>query len=501
MEIERLAEVLRLDKSSDVALYAQVRDLISAEILEGRLAEGDRLPPVRAVAELVKVNVMTIARAYRELSDRGLISGRGALGTFVRKPAPGQAASSAEAPQPLREAFPSEDGDTFRRMLKVGELPGVISLTKAYPDASLIDTAAFERKIRDALSAKSASAYSYIAPDGLPALKEPFARFLQKHRALPCNIDDMIVTSGGQQGICIAIQSLVSRGDTVIVESPTYFGVLDLLRNIGANAVGVDMQDDGMAIEQLEDLARSSNPKLIFTMPTFQNPTGITTSLEKRQAILNISRRYGVPIVEDDCCSELRYEGEFVPSIKSLSGSDDLVYYVVSMGKTFIPGMRLGFVLVPAARMEDVTAWKSVSDLHTAPLLQNAFAAYLDSAASDANLLRIRAAYKPVLETVLQELATALPPSATFTKPQGGLSLWVRLPSSVNSVDFFYACLRRNVGILTGLHLMPERTEKTAFRLSYGLWDRKALTSAVREVCRAATDLSERAISRFPVVV
>ncbi|MBA4221427.1 MAG: hypothetical protein C0458_11905 [Methylobacterium sp.] len=500
MEIQRLAGILQLDKAADVALYAQVRDFIATEIIEGRLSEGERLPPVRALAEAANVNVMTIARAYRELSDRGLIAGRGALGTFVQGPAEEPPAPAPAAPSP-RDTLPNEDGDTFRRMLKVGDLPDIVPLTRAYPDASLIDTGAFEQKIGQILKAKPEYAYSYIAPDGLPNLKAAFARFLERHRQLHCDVDDMIVTSGGQQGISITIQSLVSRGDTVIVENPTYFGLLDLLRNMGANAIGIDMQQDGMAIEQLSEVVRSSNAKAIFTMPTYQNPTGITTSLEKRRAILGIGRRHGIPIIEDDCFSELRFEGDFIPSIKSLSEPEDLVYYIVSMGKTLIPGMRLGFVLAPPARMEQVTAWKSVSDLHTAPLLQDAFAAYLDSAEAEANLSRIRKAYKPVLDTVIQGLAENLPAGSTFTRPHGGLNLWVKLPAAIDPVDFFYACLRRNVGILTGVHLTPEKADNTGFRLSYGLSDRDALGKAVRQVCRAAADLSKRSSSRFPVIV
>lgn len=500
MEIQRLAGVLQLDKAADIALYAQVRDFIAAEILEGRLIEGERLPPVRALAEAANVNVMTIARAYRELSDRGLIAGRGALGTFVQSITDEPASSPPPSLSP-RETLPNEDGDTFRRMLKVGDMPDIVPLTRAYPDASVIDTGAFEKRVSETLKAKPEYAYSYIAPDGLPNLKAAFARFLGNHRQLNCDVHDMVVTSGGQQGIAITIQSLVGRGDTVVVENPTYFGLLDLLRNMGANAIGVDMQNDGMAIEQLAEVVRTTNPKAIFTMPTYQNPTGITTSLEKRQAILNIGRRHGVPIIEDDCFSELRFEGDFIPSIKALSEPDDLVYYVVSMGKTLIPGMRLGLVLTPSERMERVTAWKSVSDLHTAPLLQDAFAAYLDSSDAESNLSSIRKAYKPVLETVIRGLSEHLPAGSTFTRPLGGLNLWVTLPAVIDPVDFFYACLRRNVGILTGVHLTPERSESTAFRLSYGLSDRDALGKAVHEVCRAATDLSRRRSSRFHVIV
>lgn len=501
MEIKSLVDVLRLDKDADVALYMQIRDLISAEILQGRLTEGDRLPPVRLLAEAIGVNTMTVARAYRELSERGFVQGRGALGTFVKRPAVEHAPPPAADKPVTRDALPSEDGDTFRRMLKVGGLPDVVPLTRAYPDACLIDTSAFEQHVRGTLAAKPDYAYSYIAPDGLPTLKQSFTRFLESHRGLRCSSDDMIVTSGGQQGISITVQSLVGRGDTVIVESPTYFGLLDLLRNIGANVLGVEMQDDGMDVEQLDRLVRTTDPKLVFTMPTFQNPTGITTSLEKRRAILEICRRQGTPIVEDDCFSELRYSGEPIPSIKALSEPGDPVHYVVSMGKIFIPGLRLGLVLVPPSRMEAVTAWKSVSDLHTAPLLQDAFAAYLDSAAAEMNLAQIRQAYRPILKGVLQELADTLPLGSSFTEPEGGLNLWVRLPPAIDSVDFFYACLRRNVGILTGLHLSPERLGTTAFRLSFGLSDQKALIQAVREVGSAASDLSTRTPARFPIVV
>lgn len=200
MVADDIAGALRLDKASDVPLYVQVRDILLAEISEGRLQEGHRLPPVRRLAELTGVNAMTIARAYKELAEAGAIVGRGALGTFVL---PRQAEASPTPPQrsgrdlrSLRADYASRDVDTFRRMVQVSDVPGIIPFTRAYPDASVIDTAPFEHHLRSVLDSHPDYAYSYISPAGLPSLRGTLADAMRDVRSLRLAPDNIVVTSG-----------------------------------------------------------------------------------------------------------------------------------------------------------------------------------------------------------------------------------------------------------------------------------------------------------------
>lgn len=333
MDINGILGSVRLDKASEVPMYAQVRDTLLTAISNGQIAVGTRLPPVRKLASSLDVNLMTVARAYKEMTEQGVIAGRGALGTFVT----GQAKPPEEA-LPVkagRESYSVRDDDTFARMLQFSGRPGVIPFTRAYPDASTVDVASFEANLMQVISSHPEHAYSYIQPDGLYGLKVAFSTLMKTQRNLLLDPESILVSSGGQQALSLVAQSVLKAGDTVIVERPTYFGALDLFRTLGVKVLGVRMEKDGMDIEELEHVVSTSKPKLLFLIPTFHNPTGITTSLEKRRAILEISRRYGVAILEDDCCSELRYVGSSLPSIKALSEPLDEIYYFSSMGKAW----------------------------------------------------------------------------------------------------------------------------------------------------------------------
>jgi 2-aminoadipate transaminase len=276
MTIEAIMAASRLDKASETPLYAQLRDMLLSEIAQGRLSGGERLPPVRRLAELAGVNVMTVARAYKALTEAGAIAGRGALGTFVLPP-PAAPTPAAPPPQDLsfaRADYTGRDIDTFRRMVQAGDAPGVIPLTRAYPDASVIDTSGFEALLKEAIDSRPDYAYAYISPAGLPALRAAIARTMMASRGLSLGPDDIVVTSGGQQALNLVAQLLLSRGDVVVLERPTYFGALDLFRNLGVRTVGIDMLADGPDIAALEEAIKTHAPKLLFLMPNFQNPTG-----------------------------------------------------------------------------------------------------------------------------------------------------------------------------------------------------------------------------------
>ncbi len=505
MDAEQIAVALKLDKASDVPLYAQIKDILLAEINDGRLAEGQRLPPVRRLAELSGVNTMTIARAYKELAEAGAIAGRGALGTFVlaRQPVamPAPPAREARDLPALRADYASRDVDTFRRMVQASDGPGMIAFTRAYPDASVIDTASFERHLKAAIDQRPDYAYSYISPAGLPSLREAMAATMNATRTLRLAPDNIVVTNGGQQALSLVAQLLLSPGDTVIVERPTYFGALELFRNLGAEPVGVNLEPNGPDLDMLEMLIRTRAPKLMFLMPTFQNPTGLTTSLEKRRAILDLARRYGVAIVEDDCVAELRYRGKFVPSIKALAADNDAVFYLAGMGKAFIPGIRLGFVAPPAHRVSDVIKMKSISDLHTSPLYQDALEHYLAGDEAARNLGLICTRYRELLATIVEEFEQHMPEGSTLTRPEGGLNMWMTLPPGIDSIDFFLSALQRNVSILVGAHLFSENPDQRSVRLSFGLSDKEATIRGIRALAGVAKDLLRPASSRFVAVV
>lgn len=504
-----MPQAFTIDRNNDRPIFSQVYDGLRASIASGAIGVGTRLPSVRALAQELGVNSMTVAKAYRELANAGMVAGRGALGTFVTASQSngdnvvrsGEAAG-AEPSRPVLTAVIDHDyADTFRRMLDITTLPGVISMTQAYPDGVAIDTGPFEDAIRGVLNEKPDALYSYSAPDGLYGLRQAFAGMMAGVGCSGARADELVVTNGGQQALNLVIRSLVNAGDTVIAERPSFFGAIDLFRSMGAKMVGVDMQSDGPDVEQLEKAVQLHRPKLIFLMPTFHNPTGTTTSLEKRQRILEISRRYGVAILEDDHCPEIRFGGDPIPPLKALGERDDQIFYVRGMGKAYIPGIRLGFVAAPPAHIDALVTQKAMADLHTSPLVQESFTRYLGVPAASANLERLAQRYATIQSTVMSLLERQLPDDCTFSRPLGGFNIWIDLPEGTDSVDFCWTAARHGAGVLMGTPLYPDHPNRSTIRLSYGISDLDVLSTGVERLCLAMRDLGVRRPRAARVVV
>lgn len=499
-----------IDKSASTAIYVQLRDVITCRIRSGVLPGGTRLPTVRALSKLLDVNNMTVARAFKELGKLGLIQGRGPRGTFICSNQPAalpeiDTATSTEKrdlPRDLSELYDAQRDDTFARMLRASSRPGVVALTQAYPDVGAFDAAGYESAVKSVLSERPDHLYAYVPPDGLPSLRAALLRHVCGPRGLSAlEADEIVVTSGGQQSLALAAMTLLQPGDTVVVEQPTYFGALDLFRALNVRVVSVPMEADGPDMAVMERVVREAEPRLIFVIPTFHNPTGITTSLDKRKAILEVSRTHGVAILEDDCSSEMRFSGSAIPSIKALSGPGDQVFYFASMGKVFVPGIRLGFLAPPRSSLAAVVRQKTLADLHTSPLLQASFEKFLNSGAAAASLEKTRRIYAEVLDRLSPRLERLRAVGTTCLVPDGGLNLWLTLPSDIDPIDLFYDCLQGNVSILLGRHFCVEDNGRQAIRLSFGLSNVEAVLAAVDVLEKAINSQRARLSPQFPVLV
>jgi len=478
-----------LDRTSPTPLFQQILENIENAIERGDLAAGERLPPVRALAAQLDVNTLTVSRAYKELTSRGRISGRGPLGTFVTTPPEHESGASPKKGKPnfltWKSRYPE---DTFRQTLEATGFPGSISLTQAYPTAAAIDLKPFEAALAETIARDKDAIYRYQAPDGSPALKDALRDTLLN--GSPGLDGPLIITSGGQQAIALVMRVILRAGDTVLFERPSYFGALDVARSIGARCVGVDLEEDGPSIEQMERAIQAHKPKLIFLMPDFQNPTGKTTSLVKRRAIVDLVENYGVAVLEDDHAPEMRFRGEHLPSIKSLADPEAPIFYARGFGKSFVPGVRLGMLLSPPSHYQFLASQKSMGDLHTSWLLQNAFARYLLTPGAMDNVKRQRLAYAKVQEAVYERTLSILPEGSKVTLPDGGFNMWVEFPEHIDSIDLCWACAERGVTLLVGAPLFPDRENLQTVRLSYGLGDLERLQEGIRRLGAAIREVS-----------
>ncbi len=473
---------IRLNRSADAPLFAQVRDQIGGLIHRQSLAGGERLPPVRQLAQQLGVNQITIARAYQDLAQQGLTEGRRGGGTFIRS-------RSENARRDNATLHPVAPGTLLaERLFELSRAPGVIALTSNYPaaDPAIVDE--FRTCIQIVLENDFGSCFHYDPPLGRPAVRREVARHLAR-QGIEAHPDQILMTSGAQQGIDLTVRTLVPPGATVVVERPVYYGALNALRAVNARMLEVPLEQDGMNIERLADHLARHRVSLIYTNPTFHNPTGITTSTSKRQQIVQLARQYDVPILEDDHSSEWRYSGDAEPALVSLAQPDDQIFLVRSVGKVALPGQRLGYLVLPLKARSSVVAAKAGTDLHGAGLLQEAYAHFLARGHGMAHFDRVRQSYGARQRLLFDELVRSMPKGTQVSNPEGALSFWITLSEDADVSELYFRAVRRGVAFVPGETFFASNAVNHTMRISFGLVPEHDLLEGVARLSAVVRDL------------
>lgn len=313
------------------------------------------------------------------------------------------------------------------------------------------------------------SMLSYSTPGGRADLKAAVKTFLNR-RFKTVNDDDVItITGGGQQAISLAAQLFCNDGDTILCESPTFMAALDTLRSMSAKLVGVNMEDDGIDLQDLEEkMQMEPKPKMLYIISDFQNPTGICLSEHKRKAICELAYKYDIPVLEDNPYYELRFEGEFIPFVKCFD-THGMVALTSSMSKIVAPGMRVGYVVAPGKMGEGFSLLKGSADLHGSTWAQRVCCELLNEGLED-ELVSLRELYGHRGRLMYERLGRYCHPSVKFTKPQGGMFIWVTLPDGCDMPAFVDELMDNKVVVVSGDQFFAENGENsTSFRLSYSL--------------------------------
>ncbi|HEY8275177.1 MAG TPA: PLP-dependent aminotransferase family protein [Pseudolabrys sp.] len=471
---------ISLSKGNGRPLFVQLHEQIIDRISAGELTAGARLPPVRRLAEQLGINHMTVAKAYKDLAKAGFVEGRAGGGTHVRAPYGTKRARGAE---------PAVGGPLLsERLYELAHAPGVIAFTTNHPEPDSECTKEFETCLQSVIADGLSPYFINDSSNGRVSFRRAIVEYLAQ-QGLPTTPEHVIVTSGAQQAIELVIRLLVPHGSPVIVERPTYYGVINALRSVGARILEVPLESDGMDIDKLEALLSRHRPRLIYTNPTFQNPTGVTTSIKKRRSILGLARKHGVSILEDDQSSELRFAGAPISSICALSEPDDDIFYVRGFGKVFLPGTRLGFVVTPARARRALLGLKAQSDLHTNGIMQEAMARFLARKNYPKILERMKRVYATKQRKLIASLAAGMPPGTLIGKPDGGLNLWLTLPEGTEVSELYYRAVRRGVAFVAGEGFYASHVNPRTLRVSFGLLRDELLEEGVTRLCSVATDL------------
>jgi DNA-binding transcriptional MocR family regulator len=346
---------------------------------------------------------------------------------------------------------PFAQAPTSNELLRLANRPGVVSFAASVAALELTPIAELRAAIDDTLKSEGANALQVGATQGYPPLRAAIARLLQQ-RGLDVDESIVCVTSGCQQGIDLAAKVFVGPGDAVLVEQPSFLGALEAFRARGARVIGVPIEADGLRVEALPALIQRHRPKLLYCMPTYQNPTGRSLSAEKRRALLRMAAAYDLPIVEDDSAGFFNLESEAPPSLKT----DDHAGYVIHLGtfsKVIAAGLRLGWLVADPAVFQKLVAAKYASDLSSDALVQRAVHRLLIEGALAAHLEHARAEYRTRRDVLVQALRQpdSLPPGATFDPPEGGFNLWLELPrEGPSSTELFLEAVRRGVAFVPG---------------------------------------------------
>ena len=379
------------------------------------------------------------------------------------------------------------DTSALRNVLALTARPDIISFAGGLPAPEAFPVEALRRAADKALSARGPAALQYSASLGLSSLREKLAR---RHRAqgISCTADDILMVSGSQQGLDLAGKVFLEPGDAVLCENPTYLAALTAFRSYECQPLPVETDDEGMVLEDLErKLAAHPEAKLMYIIPTFQNPTGKTWSLERRWGVLALAQRHGLPILEDNPYGDLRYEGQTVPTLKSMD-TGGIVTYMGSFSKVLSPGLRLGWLIAPPELLEKYASAKECTDLQAGTLSQMVADAYLEDNDLDANIRRISALYKKRRDLMLSCLKEGLPAGASCTHPQGGLFLWVTLPERIDTTALMPVMTARKVAYLPGVSFFADRDVRCCLRMNYSNATEDRMVRGVETMCRIFRD-------------
>ncbi|WP_147822377.1 PLP-dependent aminotransferase family protein [Salidesulfovibrio onnuriiensis] len=476
-----------LDRESDQPLYRQISGHLRKGILSGALAPEFRLPAVRALSKALGVNRITVETAYAELEAEGLVDMRVGSGTFVLPSyvQPEEAAGSREWPGWQQELRDRLSGISF---WEYSADPDMIRFNGGLGDSRFFPMDEFRKVMRDVLSRQGVEALEFGDVRGYGPLRENIASILGS-QGIQTSAGNILITSGTQQSLSFVAVSMLRPGDAVVVESPTYSGALDLFRSLGARLVPVPMDEDGMRVGRLESLFREHSPKLIYTIPNFQNPTGACMSGARRRRLVALAERNGVPIFEDDYVGDLRYEGHAQPALKSLDCCGN-VFYASSFSKMLMPGLRVGYLVAEGPAHDMLTEIKRLHVQSTSSLLQRAVHEYVSVGRYAAYLRKSRQVYRARRDAMLEALEWHLP-GVTAAPCSGGLACWMRLPHGVSSTGLRARARREGVDFAPGPILFPEPGKGDSFmRLNFAAFGREIIDEGMQRLGRALHDLN-----------
>ena len=484
-------DLSELTRGGALSLTQQIVDRFTAAIDAGELEPGEKLPPTRELAELVGVNHLTAARVYRKLAELGYVTASVGRGTFVRSLAPARSEEHGDDWQvyALPEREPSYPEQVLAEVMSSAWQPDLISLAVGWPSPRLYPTDELARITADVFAEVGGEALSYLPAEGLYAFREQLAA-RGRRAGFAEDPDEIIVTSGAKQGIGLAAHATLEAGDVAVIESPTFAGMLDSVRQTGARVIGVPVDEDGFDVDALERLLARHEVKLVALQTACQNPTGRDLSEERRARLAALARERNFFVLEDRVYADASFGSAPVRPLRELAPAH--VIHVNSLSKVVGGGLRAGWVAARGPVRERIAMLKLEADFFTAALIQHIAARWLATGAYEHHVERTIPFYRQRRDALLAALERHLPGEYHADPPEGGHHLWVTLKRPIDERALYTEAARGGVMFTPGGAVTAERRSQTSFRLSFSLLDPEQLDEGVRRLARALREVRRR---------
>lgn len=473
----------QLQSPSSLPLYKQLALALTKAIETGQLRNGQRLPPERRLAEDLRLSRTTIVNAYRLLEQNGSVSSRIGSGTYI-----GEDAVAAPLPpmpwnQLLLPHLSSPLSSILRSLLAIPAAADSISLAAGMPDPALYPLDMLQQLQQPIPS----SDLGYLPIEGYAPLRRELASWL-KNRQLHLDAEDIMILSGSQQGLYLLCKCFISPGDSIVVESPTYLGAIQVFQAAGARLLTLPGPLNSQSLPFLEDYLVRYRPKLFYLGSSFQNPSGRSPDASMCQKFLDLAAKYHLVIVEDDAYGHLHYE---TPAPQPLKSRDHYggVLYLGSASKIFFPGLRTGWLAAPREVLNRLAEEKQYADLHSNNLAQLCLAEYMRSGQADAHLRHIRVHYQRRRDALAQALKRHCSADLAFELPLGGFYLWCRLKGEGSAQALLYEAARQGVSFVPGEAFYADRAGSDYFRLCFATHDEAAMEIAAQRLGQALRNL------------
>lgn len=482
---------LHLQPQSHVPLYIQLRDQLRSLVHAGDLRAGDRIPASRELATMLGVHRTTVANAYAELESEGLIQGHVGRGTFIKgngnglkitPPAPPVLNGSGGIRWEL--LFADERGEEILSRLTASAPEDALSFVQARPAQEHFPIEELQTCVNAMLRREATDVLNLGPSDGYGPLKEALLDLLRRE-GISAKDENLLITDGCQQSLDLISKAFVRPGDAVILENPAYPGAVAIFNGARARCLGVPMITHaepgvtlGVDLEALEATLAANRVKLIVLTPDFQNPTGTSMPLASRRRVLELAAKHQVPIVEDHIYGRLHAREERVPSLKQLDRGN-LVLHIDSFAKVAFPGLRVGWIVAPAAAIERLRLVKQTTDLHTDQLAQATLAEFLRRGLFTKHVARMRKVYASRLQALDEALRKNMPEGTRWTMPEGGMCLWLELPPGFDASELLTHVKERGVLFAPGRYFYVQGPLPNTLRLAFASLDEKQIARGV----------------------